>query len=487
MHAGSGRTHGYARFFHASSSSFILIIAGLSALLFLPVMGHGFVHDDFHHLYSAAYHSIRHGLTRANEGMFYAPIAWLTHRIDWMLWGPKPFLSATTNLLLHIVNVALLYTFVLRLWRSEIAARWSALGFALLYPANTWAIMWISTRAHLIVTLFYLAALLATLWLSRTKSHRRLAALAIVIFATLAIFSKESGVTIPAAIALVLCYIKRSENQNSLPLTVIVGVFAAQFAVLGGYAILRAQSGAIPMTFSGKVWYSYTPSLNILFENLIRYGWRTYGLLLIIAIAIALSQIIRGLRLHPRILTINDALFSLILFAITIAPFIFLRARSGMYTYLPGTAAALLLGATANSLYKLPVNRPVRFKILSLSPILLVIAILGVLTVIHCLKWMRMAEVNTSVLNQIAAQQVKAEPGSSFILTYSEVDKAHGFPDSFGLGFPDALRVLYSNPGLNGSIVHDGDQYTIDLKLPVTYFSYSLDKNGEPQVLLNLR
>jgi hypothetical protein len=487
MHDGSVRTHGYTRVFRAPSSTFILIIAGISALLFLPVMGHGFVHDDFHHLYSAAYHSIRHGLTRANEGMFYAPIAWLTHRIDWILWGPKPFLSATTNLLLHIANIATLYTFVLRLWRSEIAARWSVLGYALLYPANTWAIMWISTRAHILVTLFYLATLLATLWLTRTENHRRLAALAIVIFATVAIFSKESGVTIPAAIALLLFYAKRLENQKPLPLRVIVGVFAALFAVLGVYAILRAKSGAIPMTFSGKVWYSYTPSLNILFENLFRYGWRTYGLLLIVVLAIALSQIIRGFRLHPRILTINDALFSIILFAITIAPFIFLRARSGMYTYLPGIAAALLLGATANSLYKLPVNRPVRFKILSLSPIFLVVTILGVLTVIHCLKWMRMAEVNTSVLNQIAVQKIKAEPGTSFILTYSEVDKAHGFPDSFGLGFPDALRVLYANPGLNGSIVRDGDQYTIDMKLPVTYFSYSLDKNGEPQIHLNLR
>jgi hypothetical protein len=475
----------FFRFFRNPSSVFIMIIAGISTALFLPVMGHGFVHDDFHHLYSAAYHSIHHGLTRANEGQFYAPIAWLTHRLDWILWGQKPFLSAMTNLLLHIANIGLLYTFVLRLWRSEIAARWSALGFALLYPANTWAVMWISTRAHLLVTLFYLAALLATLWLTRTENHRRLAALTIVIFASLAIFSKESGVTIPAAIAIVLFYVKRSEAQKGLPLAVIGCLFAALFAVLGVYAILRGRSGAIPMTFSGTVWYSYTPSFNILFENLLRYGWRTYGLLLLMAMAIVLSQIIRGCRLHPRILTRKDTLFSIILFAIAISPFIFLRARSGMYTYLPGTAAALLLGSMANSLYQLPISRPPRLRLLSLSPILLVILILSILTVMHCLKWMRMAEVNTAVLNQITAQQVKANPGSIFILTYSEVDKAHGFPDSFGLGFPDAIRVLYADPGLGGSIVHQRNLYTINVSSPVTHFTYSLNKNGEPQVIMN--
>src|SRR5262245_21291802 len=448
-------------------------------------MGHGFVHDDFHHVYSAAYHSIRHGLTRANEGQFYAPIAWLTHRFDWILWGQRPFLSAMANLLLHIANIALLYTFVLKLWRSEIAARWSALGFALLYPANTWAVMWISTRAHLLVTLFYIAALLATLWLTRTESHRRLAVLTIVIFAALAIFSKESGVTIPAAIALVLFYVKRSEEQKPLPLAAIIFLFAALFAILGVYAILRARSGAIPMTFSGKVWYTYTPSLTLLSENFFRYGWRTYGLLMIIAVAIALSQILRGRRPYFKILKINDTLFSIILFTITIAPFIFLRARSGMYTYLPGTAAALLLGAMATSLYQLPESRPARFRFFSLSPILLVIVIFGILTVIHSLKWMRMAEVNTSVLNQIAAQQMKAEPGTSFVLTYSEADKAHGFPDSFGLGFPDALRVLYANPELNGKIVRYGDVYTIDLRFPVTHFTYTLSNAGEPQIIMN--
>jgi hypothetical protein len=448
-------------------------------------MGHGFVHDDFHHLYSAAYHSTRHGLTRANEGQFYAPIAWLTHRLDWILWGPRPFLSAAANLLLHIANIALLYTFVLKLWHSEIAARWSALGFALLYPANTWAVMWISTRAHLLVTLFYIAALLATLWLARTDSRRRLAALTIVIFATLAIFSKESGVTIPAAIAIVLFYIKRSEDQKALPRATLIWLFAAQFAVLGLYAILRARSGAIPMTFSGKVWYTYTPSLNILFENLFRYGWRTYGLLLIIALAIVLSQVLRGCRVHSRILTLNDALFSITLFAITVAPFILLRARSGMYTYLPGTAAALLFGATATSLSQLPVTRAVRFRFLHLFPIKLVIILFSFLTVMHCLKWMRMAEVNTTVLNQIAVQQVKAEPGASFILTYSEVDKAHWFPDSFGLGFPDAVRVLYADPELNGAIVRQSDINTIKVKSPVTHFTYSLSKEGEPQVIMN--
>ena len=69
----------------------------------------------------------------------------------------------------------------------------------------------------------------------------------------------------------------------------------------------------------------------------------------IMASAIALSQIIRGRRPRLDSLTMNDALLSASLFAATIAPFILLRGRSGIYTYLPGIAAALLLGAMARA------------------------------------------------------------------------------------------------------------------------------------------
>src|SRR5882672_3617283 len=111
---------------------FLLAVAGLSAALFLPVMGRGFIHDDFVHLYSVACGSLWQGLTRANGGPFYTPVAWLTFKVDWILWGKNPFMMAAGNLLLHIANITLLYAFALKLWRSQIAARWAALGFALL-------------------------------------------------------------------------------------------------------------------------------------------------------------------------------------------------------------------------------------------------------------------------------------------------------------------------------------------------------------------
>jgi hypothetical protein len=493
-------------------------------------MGRGFIHDDFVHLHSVAYHSMWHGLTHANGGPFYAPITWLTFKLDWVLWGKNPFLMAAGNLLLHIANITLLYAFAFKLWRSRAAARWTALGFALLFPANTWAVMWISARAHLIVTFFYLAAMLATLRLSRAESHRKSAFVTVVLFATLSAFSKESGVTAPVAIAIILIYARLSHGRNILPPATVVGLFGSLIAALAAYALVRGRSEAIPITFSANDWYSYAPTLKVLLENLLRYGWRTYGLLGIMACAIALSQIIRGRRPRLDSFRMNDALLSASLFATAIAPFILLRGRSGIYTYLPGTAAALLLGAAARAFYDAPLcaegevmkhgaskqlaphayaaklfrlckwlasprrsaakRRLRRSKLLpqglnsmATAPILLMVAIYSLLTVVHSLKWMRMAEINNFVLNRIAGRVIKPKPNTSFILTYSEADNVNGFPDSLAHGFSCALRMLYADPTLNGSIGRQGEPRPVSLQSSVIRLAYI--NGGAPRLVIS--
>jgi hypothetical protein len=250
--------------------------------------------------------------------------------------------------------------------------------------------MWISTRAHLLVTSFYLAALIATLWLARAERRRTLVVVMIVLFSALSMFSKESGVTSPVAIAITLIYVRRSNERKELPFATTIGLFGSLIAALGAYAMIRAQSGAIPISFSASGWYSYAMSLSVLSENLFRYGWRTYGLLGIMASAIALSQIIRGARPRLDSFTMNSALLSVSFFATTIAPFILLRGRSGIYTYLPGIAAALLLGDTARALsdcssvplsYRFSVS-PAR-RLSAMVPILLVVALYCYMRIRH--------------------------------------------------------------------------------------------------------
>ena len=463
-----------------SAKLYTLMIVGYSAALFLPLIGHGFVHDDFVHLCSAAFDPFRQGLTKANGGPFYAPLAWLSYKIDWMLWGWRPLAFAAVNLTLHISNIFLVYHLAFRLYRSVIAARWAAIGFTLLFPANTWAVMWISTRAHLIVTLFYLAAMLATVWYARTERHRAVAFIAIVSFSTLSIFSKESGVTVPAAIALILFNERAARKQNHISRSSVIGLFATLFAVLLVYVMVRVQSGAIPITFSGNLGYHYALSPKILSEHLLRYGWRTYGLLAILVAAIALSQYFRGHTHYLKSLTRKDVSLSIALFIVTISPFILLPARSGIYSYLPGIAAALLLGAVARSLYESPLKSPARANVATLSPIIIVVMIYSCFMVGHSLRWKKMAETSADVLHQIVTQQPKVEPNAFIILAYAGVDNESRFPESIAWGFPYALRVLYADPSVDGKIIRQEEQS--NNKALEIHFAYTHSSGEEPRV-----
>lgn len=140
----------------------LLALAAFSYGLYLPGAGRGFVQDDFAHLYSAAFTPLSQGLTTAQAGPFFTPLVWLTFRLDWALWGMRSLPLAVESITLHFLNTVLVYCLALRLWSSGTAASWAAFGFALLFPANNWAAMYIATRAHALTTFFYLAALTAT-------------------------------------------------------------------------------------------------------------------------------------------------------------------------------------------------------------------------------------------------------------------------------------------------------------------------------------
>jgi hypothetical protein len=431
-----------------------LALAAFSAAIFLPLIGRGFVHDDFMWLSSVAHQTRWHGLNHPTP-TFYTPLTWLSFKLDWTLWGLRPFPYALENLLLHICNTLLLYRLALRLWQTRTAAWWTAFGFALLYMANSWAVMWISARTHLLATLFCLAAMLAAVCYAQTERRKVLAALACVVCCTLSMLSKEIGVASVAASLIVLWYAGGWRLRDSWPRTALFA--GALLAVLCAYLMLRAWAGALSVA-ANEGWYQYAFEWKVLLLNLREYLSRTYLVAALIAGAIALSQKIRGAAPSLDALTRREFLMSALLFAVTIAPVILIRGRSGLYTYLPGIGAALLLGAATRSLYTTAGS--VRQQTwVSLLPILLLAGLLIVATVGQSRKWMTMAKTNSAILRQIAQQDPQPQPNTHIILRYSQPDERHRFPDGFGTwGFPFAVKLLYDEPTLRGDIVGEANQ-----------------------------
>lgn len=418
------------------------------------MIGHGYIHDDFYHLYTVNFFSVMDGITKNFHG-FYTPVQWLSFKLDWMIWGWQPLAFTYMNLAIHLINISLIYLLALKLWCSRDAAQWTALGYSLLYPGNTWAVMWISTRGHLLVTLFDLCALLATLWCLRTKKYKYAGVVVVGICIILAVFSKESGITVPFLIISIILYERRRSGLSAGARTAaVIILLVISPVIIFTYLYLRWKSGAIPISFSAPSWYTYTPEIKVVIENIFRYSLRTFGITIAISAAVVFTQRLRGYRISGCILNKDNLILCAALFIISLSPFVMMKMRSGIYTYLPGIAAALLLGSILHNLSNSKLIGAKRYNkyIVSLPNIIVIIA-LCMLTIGHSLRWKAMAEANSELLTLIKLSTPNLPTNASVNVYYCKSDKKSSFPSSLSYAFPYALKVMYKTSSIDGHLI----------------------------------
>jgi tetratricopeptide (TPR) repeat protein len=127
------------------------------------------------------------------------PLTWISHMIDWKLYGNHAGGHHITNLCLHCANAVLLFLLLLYMtgfiWRSSVVAFLFAL-----HPAHVESVAWISERKDVLSTFFWFAALLAYAWYVRSPSWKRYA-LIVCAFAC-GLMSKPMVVTFPFTLLL---------------------------------------------------------------------------------------------------------------------------------------------------------------------------------------------------------------------------------------------------------------------------------------------
>lgn len=304
----------------------------------------------------------------------------------------------------------------------------------------------------------------------------------IVGFAALAMASKESGVTVAAAVPALIAYMRHARGERVVSPSE-AGLLAPVGAVVVIYFWLRSGSGAVSPGSSDDAAYNYALSLTRGAGNLFRYFWRTYGLLAILAGSLIVSARLRGLPPPTNLLPWRELSLSLVLFALSVAPFVLLPGRSAVYSYLPGIAAALMLGRLACAVRKSSRAAPPLKRVLAACPIILVVASYAVVALRQADRWAVMGEASSRVLEQIAAQQPAVAPGTFFLVRYSEQHEGSGFPEAFGNGgFPLALRVLYGDPTLNGVLLRCDEPTTPAVAAHVLEIEYYVDGDGRPTV-----
>jgi tetratricopeptide (TPR) repeat protein len=122
------------------------------------------------------------------------PLTWMSHALDWQIFGANPAGPHWENALLHALNAVLLFL----LLQYATGFRWRSLMVAALFalhPINVESVAWAAERKNVLSMLFFLLALYAYIWYTRQPAVGRYAAVAG--FFTLSLMAKPQAVTFP--------------------------------------------------------------------------------------------------------------------------------------------------------------------------------------------------------------------------------------------------------------------------------------------------
>jgi Flp pilus assembly protein TadD len=174
-------------------------------LAYQPVWHAGFIWDDDAYVTQNKLLTVPDGLHRIwfskDSPSQYFPLVYTTFRFERSLWGLNPAGYHWVNLLLHAANGLLVWR-VLR--RLALPGAWLAAVVFALHPVQVESVAWITERKNVMSLFFMLLAMLAWLELIEERPGRlRFYGLALVCYA-LALFSKTTACTLPAALVLVL-------------------------------------------------------------------------------------------------------------------------------------------------------------------------------------------------------------------------------------------------------------------------------------------
>jgi tetratricopeptide (TPR) repeat protein len=185
---------------------FCLLLAIVTLALYNPVSRHPFVNYDDDRYVTENLH-VRSGLTwstvtwalASTEQGNWHPLTWTSHALDCSLFRLNPAGHHFTSVLLHAVNVILLFLLLVRATGRLGPSVFVAALFAL-HPINVESVAWVAERKNVLCTMFFLLTLMAYGWYAR-KPHWKRYLVVVALFAA-GLASKPMVITLPFVLLL---------------------------------------------------------------------------------------------------------------------------------------------------------------------------------------------------------------------------------------------------------------------------------------------
>jgi lipoprotein NlpI len=385
---------------------------------------------------------------------FYAsnwhPLTWISHALDYALWGLNPLGHHLTSIVLHAINVFLVVLLVIRLleaWKERavrsgspsflngqailIAAGTTGLLFGL-HPVHVESVAWVAERKDLLCALFFLLSLISyTNYARKTGAEtpgkntgspffnsRYLSVLGLFV---LALMSKPMAVTLPVVL-LVLDWFPFSRIRSGRTLWAACVEKLPFFALSLASSIvtIRAQKAGgtistlefLPLSVRALVgakalvaylWKMLVPVDLIPFypypKDVSLLSWK-YLLFLILVIAVTVVCILAAKK--RKLLLAAWGYYVVTLIPVLGIVQVGTQSMADRYTYLPSLGPFLLLGLMAAGAWGTvtTLKRPGYMKVACSAAAIFVFASLSYLTVKQIAVWENSVSLWSSVIEK---------------------------------------------------------------------------------------
>lgn len=399
-------------------------------LIYAPIVGQGFVADDFGWI-SATRPSIGDATLNAFDHStgFYRPLVSVSFAVNHEIseLNPRPY--GLTNLVLLLVCAALVCWLAFLTGLTLAFSLLAAALFAFNPHGVDMAVLWVSGRTGLLLTLFSLGAAIAFL----KRRPRLTAALSLC-----ALFSKEEAVVLPLVFLLWALFEALRENRPRDAIRIAFQRTSWIWVMGLLYAVLRVHSGAMWPT-NAPWYYRFSADPQLLMRNIREYADRACTLsafVLVVVFACVRSR--PSLRPDDRVLLYRCLCWLVGGFALMI----FLPVRSSLYALFPSVGAAVAASTLTAAWWS---QLAAAKKRLLISAALIIPLAFFPVYRSRGGRWVVAARLSSSVTTQLV-QHVAAHPEARAIVLQDDRSTRANLANAFGPAASDVATLFFERP-----------------------------------------
>ncbi|MDR2191691.1 MAG: hypothetical protein LBO62_02250 [Endomicrobium sp.] len=196
-------------------------LALITVFVFYPVLSASFINYDDQVMVSGNLKITSFSASHIKSLIFdshfrlYHPIVNLSFAVEYMLFGKDPYIYHADNLILHLLNVLLVFFIFFELTRRNFFVSFITAAIFACHPLNVEAVAWISSRKDVLYAFFFLCSIYGYLKYLNGANKKTYYALSLISF-LFACLSKPMAVTLPAILVLIDWFLGNKINLKSL-------------------------------------------------------------------------------------------------------------------------------------------------------------------------------------------------------------------------------------------------------------------------------